>query len=76
MFFIYIECTTLVIIWLISSNKHLCFYCIDAVNFIIAILKRDCNNRRNHRMWEYEQQMNMSHNHWKDKMMRQIKEEY
>ena len=41
MFFTYIVGTTLVIIWLISSNKHLCFYYIDAVNFVTAIPKRD-----------------------------------
>ena len=41
MFFTYIERTTRVIIWLISSNKHLCFYYIDAVNFVTAIPKRD-----------------------------------
>ena len=74
MLFTYIECTTPVIIWLISSNKHLCFYYIDVVNFITAIPKRDCNKRTNHRMWEIEQKMNMSHNHWKDKKMRQIVE--
>ena len=53
MFFTYIECTTLVIIWLTSTNKHLCFCYIDAVNFVTAIPKRDCN-RTNHRMWEIE----------------------
>ena len=52
-FFTYIVGTTLVIIWLISSNKHLCFYYIDAVNFVTAIPKRDCT-RTNHRMWEIE----------------------
>ena len=52
MFFAYIVGTTLVIIWLISSNKHLCFYYTDAVNFVTAIPKSDCNNRTNHRMWE------------------------
>ena len=52
-FFTYIVGTTLVIIWLISSNKHLCFYYIDAVSFVTAIPKRDYN-RTNHRMWEIQ----------------------
>ena len=39
MFFTYIECTTRVIIWLISSNKHLCFYYIDAVTSLLLYLR-------------------------------------